>query len=318
MNTLRLNIHTITLLASLLALCFSCSTGIEGTKMIKMSRGERKEVAPSAEDLLADSIYSQCLPDWKQGKRFLVADDKAAMIFEIPYAVADTAVRPIAGMTIAFDKLESRQTPGGVNTTVIKFKGDSGDLIFDTSKSDPAEASAVSGLDIPMLIDLDMVHLADSLIGSRMMWTRTQLWYAGDGTNFAGRKFVPVRVDSVSPGNMLFPLSVNFTDERGVHGKMYMNVKSSGGLGAESRTFASLFSLTDPRLKYPSIEDDVWNLICKGAVRMGMTKDECRLSLGNPDEVDSGHDWNSLIDIWNYKDGAFLQFQDGILVRFRR
>lgn len=318
MDALRLNIPLITLLASLLALCSSCSTGIEGTKMIKMSRGDRKAVAPSAEDLLADSIYSQSLSAWRHGKQFLVTNDKAAMIFEIPYAVPDTAARSIAGMTIAFDKLESRQTPGGVNTTIIKFKGNSGDLIFDTSKSDPSAVSAVTGLDIPMLIDLDMVHLADSLISGRKLWTRTQLWYGEDGTNFVGRKFVPVTIDSVSPGNMLFPLSVNFTDDRDVHGKMYMNVKSATGLGAESRTFTSLFSLSDPRLKYPSITDDVWDLICDGAVRAGMTKDECRLSLGNPDEVDAGHDWNSLIDIWNYKDGTFLQFQDGILVRFRR
>ena len=51
------------------------------------------------------------------------------------------------------------------------------------------------------------------------------------------------------------------------------------------------------------MDDAVWEMICAGKVREGMTKEECRLSLGNPDDVDSGHDWNSTLDIWRYENG---------------
>ncbi|MDE6400707.1 MAG: hypothetical protein K2L68_07600, partial [Muribaculaceae bacterium] len=66
------------------------------------------------------------------------------------------------------------------------------------------------------------------------------------------------------------------------------------------------------------IEDDVWQLICSSKVRTGMTKDECRLALGNPKEVDSGHDYTQTLDLWHYSDGAVLWFEDGILTRFRK
>ena len=48
-----------------------------------------------------------------------------------------------------------------------------------------------------------------------------------------------------------------------------------------------------------------------------MTKEECKLSLGNPTDVNSGHDWNSTIDFWQYPNGSYLRFQDGLLVSFR-
>ena len=49
-----------------------------------------------------------------------------------------------------------------------------------------------------------------------------------------------------------------------------------------------------------------------------MTKDECRLSLGNPDELQSGHNTSQTLDIWQYSDGTYLFFSDGILTNFRQ
>jgi hypothetical protein len=48
-----------------------------------------------------------------------------------------------------------------------------------------------------------------------------------------------------------------------------------------------------------------------------MTKEECRLSLGNPAEVDTGHDYSQTLDLWKYNDGTTLWFEDGILTRIR-
>ena len=92
---------------------------------------------------------------------------------------------------------------------------------------------------------------------------------------------------------------------------------NAGGAGNESRTFQNLFSLADPKIKFPGIQDEVWSLIQLGKVRPGMTKEECKLSLGNPSDVNSGHDWNSTIDLWQYTNGTFLRFQDGVLLDFR-
>lgn len=86
----------------------------------------------------------------------------------------------------------------------------------------------------------------------------------------------------------------------------------------ESRSFSSLFSLNDPKLAYPGITPEIWEIICRGGLTVGMTKEECKLSLGNPKEVDTGHDWNSLMDYWKYDDGTYLLFQDGRLINYRK
>ena len=128
------------------------------------------------------------------------------------------------------------------------------------------------------------------------------------------RKYIPVKVEKVDPGTLVFPVRLEITDDRGTKAYMLMNF---GNTATDSRSFANLFSLSDIRKGYPAIEDDVWKLICDGNVKTGMTKEECRLALGNPIDVKSGHDYNRLLDIWQYDDGCYLQFADGILFNFR-
>ncbi len=85
-----------------------------------------------------------------------------------------------------------------------------------------------------------------------------------------------------------------------------------------SRNFASIFYFSDPKAKYPNITDENWTLIQHGKVGIGMTKEECKLSIGNPDELQSGHSRSQTMDIWQYNDGTFLMFEDGLLTRFRQ
>jgi len=284
-----------------------------------MSRSELRETLPGEEELLAARLVSDPLGKWGVGKEFIVADNKAAVVLELPAGVSsDPETASLAGKILTYSGVIVRPTPGGDRVAVLEFTGEGGVYRFDTSRLPEVARRSFDGLDVPMLIDLDFVARADSLLRGRTLWTRSRLWYDADGNYIEGRKFVPVTITGVSPGSMLFPLSVGFVDGNGRHGSMFMNVKGSSGLGAESRTLPDLFSMTDPKLRYPSVTPEVWQYICDGKVALGMTKDECKLALGNPANVDAGHNWSSVIDVWGYKDGTFLQFQDGLLVNFRR
>lgn len=296
----------------------SCSTGIEGTKTIKMSRSELRESLPDEEELLAARLTSDPVGLWHLGKEFVIADNKAAVVLELPSGVpSDPETASLAGKKLRFSGVVVRPTPGGEKVAVLEFSGDDGVYRYDTSRQPDVVGKSFDGLDVPMLIDLDFVARADSLLRGRTLWTRSRLWYDDDGNYMEGRKFVPVSIVAVNPGSMLFPLSVAFVDDAGRQASVFMNVKDNSGLGAESRTLPDLFSLTDPKLRYPSVTPEVWNNICDGKVALGMTKDECKLALGNPANVDAGHNWSSVIDVWGYNDGTFLQFQDGLLVNFR-
>lgn len=292
-----------------------CYTGIERTKTIKMSKTDRRETLPTEEDNLAEKFRAQPLGEWQIGKRFLVADNKASLLLE----PSDHSITEPAGLILTFDRISSRRTAGTQDVAVIEFKDLKSGVKFSYNTRKPVESamSELTGLDIPALIDLDLVDLVSSYMTGNTYWTRTALWYDEQGNNLKGFKFVPVTITDVSAGDMFFPLKIKFSTSSGENAYVMMNVKSADGLGAESRTFPSLFMLADPKLNYPSISDEFWKLIQAGNVALGMTKEECKLALGNPTDVDAGHDWNNTIDIWRYSDGTFLHFQDGLLVNFR-
>ncbi|MDE6392180.1 MAG: hypothetical protein K2L59_02780 [Muribaculaceae bacterium] len=299
-------------------LAISCNTGIESTKAITMSRSERRETMPGAEERMSAQITSEPLGEWRAGKKFLISDNKASVLLERqPYAHNFSATDSIVGTVLSFERVSSRLTPGGDTVAIIEFRGDGCAYLYNTSRNLRDALHSFKGQDMPMMIDLDMVASADSLLRGRKVWTRSRLWYDSVGNIVDGRKFDPVTITRIRPGNMVFPLAVEFTDENRENATMFMNVSSSDGIGAESRTFQSLFILEDPRQLYSSVSPEIWENIKKGRVSAGMTKEECRLSLGNPAEVDAGHNWSSVIDIWRYRDGSYLQFQDGLLVNYR-
>lgn len=299
----------------------SCSTGIETTKTIKMSKSDKKQTMQSAEEILASNLVSESLSQWKPGKRFLVTDDKASLILDTPGGEssernADAEIL-LHGAILQYAGTELHKDAGGNTNVVIDLTDGKHSFTYNTGRNSEDAVKNLTGTDMPLMIDLDLVAMADSLLRGRSVWIKTGLWYDSEKQNIEGKKFVPVVIKSVRPGDQNFPFIIDFEDAEGHAALIYMNSKSANGLGAESRTFPSLFSLTDPKLKYPAIDPEIWELIQQGKLREGMTKDECKLSLGNPTEVDAGHNWSNAIDIWRYKDGSFLHFENGLLVNYR-
>ena len=96
---------------------------------------------------------------------------------------------------------------------------------------------------------------------------------------------------------------------------MYMTI---GNKLQSTRNFDTLFSLTNPRDKYPKISDDHWHYIVHNIVTQGMTKEECRLSLGAPFSIDRMPSNAGVIELWKYNHGANLIFEDGILKDYKR
>ena len=85
-----------------------------------------------------------------------------------------------------------------------------------------------------------------------------------------------------------------------------------------TRSFGALFSPTDIRLRYPAISDDVWASIIAGNVKQGMTKDECRLALGEARSIDRRPTYDGLREYWYYDGGTYLIFNDGVLKTFKK
>ena len=168
---------------------------------------------------------------------------------------------------------------------------------------------------MPLIADLDLILKWKEKITGKTLWTKSNLWYDSGGDRIEGLKFAKVKVEDVVPSTGDFPIRVKITGPSGNEAYIQMSYTSDIH---DSRDFASIFFLSDPKEKYPQISKENWNRIQRGKLGEGMTKEECKLSIGNPDEVRSGHSHSETMDIWQYSDGTYLYFTDGLLKEFRQ
>lgn len=280
-----------------------------------MSREDKRISAPTEEEKFFSGIKGIPLIEWPQGKEFIVTDDRALLIFDAYVHPGDTAMISLKGKELKYAGVRSKMNVAGQLNLVIDFLDRDHIFTYDTGKEFDVAMQGVSSSDIPMLIDEEMVEEARKKLTGQHLWTKSSLWYDSDGNRIDGKRYVPVTITDVKTGNMVFPLMIEIKEENGEGAFMFMNF---GNSPTESRSFHNLFSLSDIRKQYPAIEQDLWEYISNGKVKLGMTKEECRLALGNPTEVNSGHDYSQTLDLWNYDDGTVLWFEDGHLTRFRK
>ena len=299
----------------LLFIFSSCFTGIESTKKITLSREEKKIIKPTEEELFFTGFTGTPVEEWREGQEFYVTDNKAILIFEPHGFPLDASLPELEGDTLTYVGVESRLDPAGNITLVINFSDGKFKYPYNTGRPFDTAISSVRSDQIPMLIDLQTVNKVRDLLKGQKLWTKTLLWYDEKGERINGKKFVPVTIEDVEPGNMVFPLRLKIKDEDDNFAWLWMNF---GIAGTDSRSFPRLFSMSDPKRHYSSITDENWKLICEGNIARGMTKEECRLSLGNPIEINSGHDYSQTLDIWTYENGVVLWFVDGVLSRYRK
>lgn len=298
-----------------LFLLSSCFTGIEGTKKITLTREDKKMAQPSEEESFFSGIKPDPLLEWEQGRIFIASDNKALLIFETQDNLFPTDTISIKGKLFEFVGVDSKMNAAGNLTVGLLFTDGARTLVYDTNKEFDKAMNSFMSSDVPMMIDSKMVaQVREKLIGKKF-WTKSPLWYDEKGERIDGKKYVEVTVTDVEPGNLVFPLRLKIKDAEGNEAFMLMNFGTEGN---ESRAFHNLFSLTDIRPHYPTISPETWKLISQGKVAIGMTKEECRLSLGNPSDVNSGHDYSQTLDIWQYDNGVVLWFEDGRLTRLRQ
>lgn len=75
-----------------------------------------------------------------------------------------------------------------------------------------------------------------------------------------------------------------------------------------------LFGFEDIQKKYPGITEKRWQIISRGDLEAGMSTDECRLSVGDPVEIELKKD--NRFETWFYN-GKTLEFENGTLRRYK-
>lgn len=304
MRTKRLHILAI---ASAVALLTGCGTGVEMKKAVT-DRDVRRVAQQRERHGSSLRPFRDSVPAWQAGKRFFVTDDNARHLFAHSMAFDKDTMR-LAGRTLVYRDYRVSTSVDNVPVVSLVFSAGDCELVYPTNKP---LADFTSSFTIPLLIDLDMVaHFAAQLTGNHYFIT-TPLWCDPvTGEMKHGRKFVEVAIDSVLPGNKSLPLKVVFTAVgTGERGFVWM---AGDNEVMYNRDFDSNFVATDPRKNYPHIAQDVWQHIVDGTVADGMTKEECRLSMGPPREVSRRPSQSGLRELWLYDGGTVLTFDDGVL-----
>ncbi len=297
------------LMAAVMFGCQACFTGIEGTKKITISKEDRKLLEPTEEEKYLQDISGLQISKWAKGKQFVIADNRAAQILK----PIDSA-RPVSDIisdTIQYSHINTYKGYDGKLQYYIIFKHGDDLYRYDTSLSGFANIDDLTSDRLPMLIDLDLANEVKNKIVGRHFYLLSSNWLDSTGNRYPGCKYVEAIIKDVTPANTVNPLLVKFyVPSENLTGYYPMNYNHEQ---RGARTFASLFSFKDPKKNYSNITDDNWHLICHGKVNVGMTKNECRLALGSPDDSTATRDYSSTIDIWRYADGTVLFFKDGLL-----
>lgn len=293
---------------ALLPIFSACFTGIENTGRISDRDVARvKANKRTAEEALLDSVKPQPYGQWREGKRFLVTSNDISLVLR---PSADS----LRGSTLIYAGRETQRDIDNTDKVVVVLADGDRRYRYETGRT-LAELQPLSGDNaVPFLSDLDYVARVDSLLRGRTLYLRTSTWRRRDGSFESGLRYVPVVVDSVTTGDAVYPFYVAFDCGGRKSGVMMSSPTSS----VRNVTFDKLFSFSNIRDSYKHIPDERWSLIVQGKVALGMTKEECTLSLGAPRSVDRVPTHGGLVERWVYDNGVYLIFNDSVLERFRQ
>lgn len=294
----------------------ACFTGVESTKAITQKDVKRAyEGSTEAVDADRGKLYAATpapFVEWQHGKRFFVTDDNVKLLFAPTAAMAGNT--SLQQHYLSYRGYGTDTSIDGKECVTIDFADESGnEYKLPTGKTLDELKNPYT---IPFLIDMDEVLELRSMLTGKEVYVKTPLWYDSEGNAINGRRYVKVRILDVLPGNKVFAYRLRFSDEeKQVEAFVYM---SSAQSSVQNRTYTDLFSDTDVRLRYPEINDENWACIVRGDVAIGMTKDECRLSLGSPKTLNRRPTYDGVVEYWSYDNGVYLIFEDGLLARYRK
>ena len=295
----------------LLAAMTACFTGIESTPKITDSEIRRQNVRERPEDSYLSEIKAEPFEKWAQGKKFHVTDNRFSLLLLPSEEKCDS----LSGKVIRFVSGKEVIDLTGNRILELTFLTDNNNPIRYRTTQSRATIESTGKLNIPFLVELSVIEQVREKLLGKTFYVITANWYDDKLSSFTGRKFIPVKITDIRPGNEYYSALLELIDENGAAFHLFMSV---GNDLKTLRSFGSLFSLSDPRKSHPDISDETWRNIINGRVSSGMTRDECRLALGAPASIDSRIGYSTIREVWTYENGIYLIFEDNLLKSFRQ
>lgn len=290
----------------------SCFTGVESTPKITAKDVKKRHATQTPEEAYTADVAGQPVSEWKPGKEWRVTDDRIGLVFQ-PLRTGGYA-GGLAGKDIVLDSVCAVTGITGERETQIVLHAPDGTPLIYRSSVPYADFLRRKSFDIPFTVEHSLVDNMRGLLAGNRYYILVSRRQDAAGRDTTGLRYMPVTVLDVLPGDDLRPLRVLF---RNSDGKTESLMMTCGSGRTATRNFATLFAFDDPRRRYPTITDKVWDLIKHSKVREDMTPVECRLALGAPDEYTQVPSTGGMVELWKYDNGMYLRFDDGRLTAFR-
>ncbi len=281
------------------------------------ARRNKKAAEPTLEQLVQDiQLASPGL--WNQGMEFLYLADaiNPSLVPETGSPSADTTHYLRTVWT--FQGIVSEEDWMGQQTMHLRFQSPQGNIYrFATGRLMNQLADTAYHPAIPDFLALAPIGQCNQRLQGKTCYLllNDERLLVPDSVHL--EKFVPVRIDSITPGTELAPLRVWFTHPQS-QGRYTTSLLTSLPQSRETSTSTPIqrfFSTTDPYLNYPNIKTDVWQLIRRNQVQQGMTLEECRLALGKPQRFERYPSKQGFVERWHYAERMVLEFVDNRLYR---
>lgn len=267
--------------------------------------------------------------DWKPGMAFIVPPSGSSMSFTKLY-LRHYKVPSREGLDregfkwkkFTLEKIEERE---GIRHTwtFLVFRNDTS-LYEHVYRSGGIEKLRNDPLPLSIygLVWLDEIDQVKKELEGKYVYVLTPLWMQDTEQAveipYVGEQFVKVKVTAVGCGNEDTPVKVVFETPSGVkaHQSVYLSGTNRQNTVLTGKHFDEVFSLSDPKLKYPNISAATWRSIQQLKVKIGMTEKECILSWGLPDDVNTNISSFGASEQWVY-DNSYLYFKGKKLVHIQ-
>ena len=264
--------------------------------------------------------------DWKKGMKFIQVKKSEPYTYMVSSAFSNTgkSLEDYYGQILTVDTIiEEYYYPQGLQErirTLILLTSASGDTITykaDTDKEDMRFDISYNHID-------GLVYLADVDKAKELLTGKTIYTLCSEGfqdTNMGVRsvrvkRFSPYKVKSIGVGDISPFVKIIATDRDGNDAAFFVIFSGTNSNSYTSKLyngyFYDTFSFSNPKSKYPSISNEIWDLIAEGKVRIGMSKEACQLSWGKPKKINKTTGSYGVHEQWVY-DSSYLYFENGKL-----
>ena len=159
---------------------------------------------------------------------------------------------------------------------------------------------------LPYLFNVKDVEIA------RIVLIGTKVW----GTRDTRFPYSPLTIIGVGIGKSTkYQHEILVIDSQGEKHSIQANLSLTNALTLEDEDnqFIDHYKFSNPEKAFPRIPKSDWNLIRQGRIRIGMSKDACRLSWGEPDDINTSRGRWGVHEQWVYSRNRYVYFDNGKL-----